>query len=70
MNTLNSSVAPGTTLGLAFALGGAFCNSGSMIQTRRLTQTGYLGPNENEEESLPPVAPIQSWGPPSSTARS
>ena len=24
---------------------------------RRLTQTGYLGPNENEEESLPPVAP-------------
>ena len=31
--------AAGTTLGLAFALGGAFFNSGSMIQTRRLTQT-------------------------------
>jgi drug/metabolite transporter (DMT)-like permease len=31
--------AAGTTLGLVFALGGAFCNSGSMIQTRRLTQT-------------------------------
>jgi len=27
---------------------------------RRLTQTGYLGPNENEEESLPPVAPHAS----------
>ena len=28
-----------TTLGLVFAIGGAFCNSGSVIQTRRLTQT-------------------------------
>ncbi|HEX5009421.1 MAG TPA: sulfatase [Planctomycetota bacterium] len=24
---------------------------------KRLTQTGYLGPNQNEEETLPPVAP-------------
>jgi drug/metabolite transporter (DMT)-like permease len=31
--------AAGTTLGLAFAIGGAFCNSGSVIQTRRLTET-------------------------------
>ncbi|MGA7490696.1 MAG: DMT family transporter, partial [Xanthobacteraceae bacterium] len=31
--------AAGTTAGLAFAIGGAFCNSGSVIQTRRLTQT-------------------------------
>ncbi len=31
--------AAGTTLGLAFAIGGAFCNAGSVIQTRRLTQT-------------------------------
>ena len=29
----------GTTLGLAFAIGGAFCNAGSVIQTRRLTET-------------------------------
>jgi drug/metabolite transporter (DMT)-like permease len=28
-----------TTLGVAFAIAGAFCNSGSVIQTRRLTQT-------------------------------
>jgi drug/metabolite transporter (DMT)-like permease len=28
-----------TTAGLAFAIGGAFCNSGSVIQTRRLTET-------------------------------
>src|SRR4051794_34802859 len=27
------------TLGLAFAIGGAFCNAGSVIQTRRLTET-------------------------------
>ena len=33
------SGAAGTMAGLAFALGGAFCNSGSVIQTRRLTQT-------------------------------
>ena len=31
--------AAGTTLGLAFAIGGAFCNAGSVIQTRRLTET-------------------------------
>src|SRR5215468_4942592 len=31
--------AAGTMAGLAFAIGGAFCNSGSVIQTRRLTQT-------------------------------
>jgi drug/metabolite transporter (DMT)-like permease len=31
--------AAGTALGLAFAIGGAFCNSGSVIQTRRLTLT-------------------------------
>ena len=29
----------GTTLGLVFAIGGAFCNAGSVIQTRRLTET-------------------------------
>jgi drug/metabolite transporter (DMT)-like permease len=29
----------GTTLGLAFAIAGAFCNSGSVIQTRRLAET-------------------------------
>jgi drug/metabolite transporter (DMT)-like permease len=28
-----------TTLGLGFAIGGAFCNAGSVIQTRRLTET-------------------------------
>ncbi len=28
-----------TTLGVAFAIGGAFCNAGSVIQTRRLTET-------------------------------
>ena len=28
-----------TTFGFVFAIGGAFCNSGSVIQTRRLTQT-------------------------------
>jgi len=28
-----------TTLGFAFAIAGAFCNAGSVIQTRRLTQT-------------------------------
>jgi drug/metabolite transporter (DMT)-like permease len=33
------SGAAGTMAGLAFALAGAFCNSGSVIQTRRLTQT-------------------------------
>jgi drug/metabolite transporter (DMT)-like permease len=27
------------TLGVAFAIGGAFCNAGSVIQTRRLTET-------------------------------
>src|SRR5262249_53221606 len=31
--------AAGTMAGLAFAIGGAFCNAGSVIQTRRLTQT-------------------------------
>jgi drug/metabolite transporter (DMT)-like permease len=31
--------APGTALGLAFAIGGAFFNAGSVIQTRRLTET-------------------------------
>src|SRR4029450_2983964 len=31
--------AAGTTLGLAFAIAGAFCNSGSVIQTRRLAET-------------------------------
>jgi drug/metabolite transporter (DMT)-like permease len=31
--------AAGSMAGLAFAIGGAFCNSGSVIQTRRLTQT-------------------------------
>ena len=31
--------AAGTTLGFAFAIGGAFCNAGSVIQTRRLTET-------------------------------
>ena len=31
--------AAGTTAGLAFAITGAFCNSGSVIQTRRLTET-------------------------------
>ncbi len=31
--------ATGTALGLVFAIGGAFCNAGSTIQTRRLTQT-------------------------------
>ncbi len=33
------SGAAGTVAGLAFAVGGAFCNSGSVIQTRRLTET-------------------------------
>jgi drug/metabolite transporter (DMT)-like permease len=28
-----------TTLGLGFAIGGAFCSAGSVIQTRRLTET-------------------------------
>jgi drug/metabolite transporter (DMT)-like permease len=28
-----------TVLGLCFAIGGAFCSAGSVIQTRRLTQT-------------------------------
>jgi drug/metabolite transporter (DMT)-like permease len=31
--------AAGSALGLAFAIGGAFCNAGSVIQTRRLTET-------------------------------
>jgi drug/metabolite transporter (DMT)-like permease len=31
--------APGSALGIAFAIGGAFCNAGSVIQTRRLTET-------------------------------
>ncbi|MFL6798048.1 MAG: DMT family transporter [Xanthobacteraceae bacterium] len=31
--------AAGTALGIAFALCGAFCNAGSVIQTRRLTMT-------------------------------
>jgi drug/metabolite transporter (DMT)-like permease len=31
--------ATATTLGLGFAIGGAFCNAGSVIQTRRLTET-------------------------------
>jgi drug/metabolite transporter (DMT)-like permease len=31
--------AAATTLGLGFAIGGAFCNAGSVIQTRRLTET-------------------------------
>jgi drug/metabolite transporter (DMT)-like permease len=31
--------AAGTMAGLAFAITGAFCNSGSVIQTRRLTET-------------------------------
>jgi drug/metabolite transporter (DMT)-like permease len=31
--------AAGTALGLAFAIAGAFCNAGTVIQTRRLTQT-------------------------------
>jgi len=33
------STATVTTLGLGFAIGGAFCNAGSVIQTRRLTET-------------------------------
>jgi drug/metabolite transporter (DMT)-like permease len=33
------AAAAGTTLGFVFAIGGAFCNSGSVIQTRRLTET-------------------------------
>src|SRR5258706_7931547 len=33
------STATVTTLGLGFAIGGAFFNAGSVIQTRRLTQT-------------------------------
>jgi drug/metabolite transporter (DMT)-like permease len=33
------STATVATLGLGFAIGGAFCNAGSVIQTRRLTQT-------------------------------
>jgi drug/metabolite transporter (DMT)-like permease len=31
--------AAATTLGLAFAIGGAFCSAGSVVQTRRLTLT-------------------------------
>ena len=33
------AAAAGTALGFVFAIGGAFCNSGSVIQTRRLTET-------------------------------
>jgi drug/metabolite transporter (DMT)-like permease len=33
------STATVTTVGLGFAIGGAFCNAGSVIQTRRLTET-------------------------------
>jgi drug/metabolite transporter (DMT)-like permease len=33
------AVAAGTTLGFVFAIVGAFCNAGSVIQTRRLTET-------------------------------
>ena len=33
------STATVTTAGLGFAIGGAFCNAGSVIQTRRLTET-------------------------------
>jgi drug/metabolite transporter (DMT)-like permease len=33
------STATVTTMGFAFAIGGAFCNAGSVVQTRRLTET-------------------------------
>jgi drug/metabolite transporter (DMT)-like permease len=33
------STATVTTVGLGFAIGGAFCNAGSVIQTRRLTES-------------------------------
>jgi drug/metabolite transporter (DMT)-like permease len=33
------AAAAGSTLGLAFAIAGAFCNAGNVIQTRRLTET-------------------------------
>jgi drug/metabolite transporter (DMT)-like permease len=35
----HAAVATTTMVGFAFAIGGAFCNAGSVIQTRRLTQT-------------------------------
>ena len=34
-----ASARPSTVLGFVFAITGAFCNAGSVIQTRRLTQT-------------------------------
>src|SRR6185295_1273883 len=37
--SMHAAVATTTSVGFAFAIGGAFCNAGSVIQTRRLTQT-------------------------------
>jgi drug/metabolite transporter (DMT)-like permease len=37
--SMHAAVATTTVVGFAFAIGGAFCNAGSVIQTRRLTQT-------------------------------
>jgi drug/metabolite transporter (DMT)-like permease len=38
-NASHHAMAAATVVGFAFAIGGAFCNAGSVIQTRRLTES-------------------------------